>query len=240
MDSVTTYKSTKPDGVCDIQEPSEDVNNGREIAEDRTELQKQVKSLTIELQLKNSRINSLEEQLNEVKQSKKELRLDADAYKIHLDNSLKRIWWMRASIIIILVLLAISVSAYVSRWINAQREVEANHARIEFLRNRQHRTIEEAVELEWRMHHWPPNQLANWDRPSLKYSVLFCNRKVTGRWASAEVAIIYRPNGKASYSDYYLLRRDDNLSWEVIDYANKSPGALSPDIPQDIKAQLGW
>jgi len=236
----TADKSDLPDDSCEIQELSENPGTRSEGTEDRTELQQQLKSLAIELQLRNSRVTSLEEQLNELKQSKKELRLDVDALKIYLENSLKRIWWMRAVIAIILVLLAISVSAYVSQWITAQKEVEANLARIEFLRNKQHRTVEEAAELYWRARHWPPDLLANWDRPSLKYTVQLCNKKVKGQWASAKVATIYRPSGEASYSDFYLLRRDDNLGWEVIDYADKSPGAPPPDIPQDIKAHLGW
>jgi len=250
MEEDGSCKSNLYENTCDGQEPADNHDDRQEPAEadggrqeqteDRIELQKHLKYLTIELQLRNSRITSLEEQLNEVKHSKKELRLDVDALKTCLENSLKRIWWIRAIITIILALLVISVSAYVSRWITAQREVEANLARIEFLRNRQHRTVEEAVELKWRARNWPPDVLANWDRPSLKYIVQLCNKKVIGRWASAEITIIYRPSGEASYADYYLLRRDDDLGWEVIDYADKSPGELPPDIPQDIKAQLGW
>jgi len=209
---------------------------------DDLQIRKQLKHLDLELLLRNNRITTLENQLNEAQQSKKELKLDVDTLEAQLENRAMIIWWMRIGLIVYLIILLLVTAAFIARYIVVKREVEANYDRITFLRNKEHRTVEEAVECYWRARNYPPDCIVNWDKPSLKYSLLVCNKKVIGRWASIEVAIIYRPDGKASCADFYLLHRDDNFCWNVIDQTIKSPRFtdLPPDIPEEIKRQLGW
>lgn len=202
------------------------------------ELRKQVKNLSLELLTRNSRITNFETQLNEALQSKKELKLDVDALEAQLGIQKERISMMKLIAISIMVVISVIMAV----WIMIKWEIGANEKRIIFLSEKQYKTIEEAVELHWRESNRPPDLLVNWDRPSYKYYLQLCNKKVIDKWASIEVAMIYRQDRESSLSEYYLLKKNEQSSWCVIDHAIKFKNDTDPldTIPEDIKRQLGW
>lgn len=241
---IPDFKESLNQSVCrqenhiqDLASSSEQ-NLCSEPAGDELELRKQVKNLSLELLTRNSRIATLETQLNEALQSKKELNLDVDTLEAQLGIQKERISMMKLIAISIMVVISVVMAV----WIMIKWEIGANEKRIMFLSEKQFRTIEEAVELQWRASNRPPGLLANWDRPSYKYYLQLCNKKVIEKWASIEVAMIYRQDRESSLSEYYLLKKDEQSSWCVIDHAIKFKNDTDPleTIPEDIKRQLGW
>ncbi|MHC9538315.1 MAG: hypothetical protein AB9903_02235 [Vulcanimicrobiota bacterium] len=176
--------------------------------------------------------------MNEALQSKKELKLDVDALEAQLGIQTVRISMMKLIAISIIVVISVIMAV----WIMIKWEIGANEKRIIFLSEKQYKTIEEAVELHWRALNRPPDLPVNWDRPSYKYYLQLCNKKVIDKWASIEVAMIYRQNRESSLSEYYLLKKNEQSSWYVIDHAIKfkNDTDLLDTIPEDIKRQLGW
>jgi len=161
--------------------------------------------------------------------------MSADTLKTKLESQKTKIWWLIFFVIILLALV-------IYLWILPATEMCLNRNRVETLEKKQCRTIEEAVEMHWRMQNSPPDLFVNWDRPSKKYCLQLCNKRIVDRWASIELATIYKPDGKPVISEYYLLKRDDSNCWNVLYRQFKVPGIVEneQDIPEDIVKKLGW
>ncbi|MHC9544084.1 MAG: hypothetical protein AB9903_31610 [Vulcanimicrobiota bacterium] len=164
-----------------------------------------------------------------------EQAMSIDTLTKKLESQKTAIWWLKFLVIILLALVA-----YL--WILPATEMCLNRNRVETLEKKQCRTIEEAVEMQWRTQNSPPGLFVNWDRPSWKYYLQLRNKKSVDRWASIELAMIYKPDGKSSLSEFYLLKRDDSNCWNVLYHTFKVPGIeeIAQDIPEDTLQKLGW
>jgi hypothetical protein len=145
-----------------------------------------------------------------------------------------------------LVILLLGTALFFTiRWVIIQVETAEHDRRIGDLQVKNPRTIEEAAELAWRRENWPSESTVSWKRTHRQYYAQLGTKKVIGKWASIDVKMIFKADGRSCNRHFYFLEKGNDGAWKVIRDSGKFPWwdeipYPEPEVPKDIRKQLGW
>ncbi len=186
-------------------------------------------------------VEALWQNVDELKRVNKNLEISIEGQGHEIEKLGCQRWWL-----IFLVILLLGTGLFFTvRWVIAQVETAEHNRRIGELQVKKFRTIEEAAELAWKRENWPSESTVSWKRTHRKYYAQLGTKKIIGKWASIDVKMIFKGDGRSCYFDFYFLEKGNDGAWKVIRNTGKFPWwddvpCPEPEIPKDIRKQLDW